>query len=80
MKVLKNILSIIFIVYTAVMMVVYLGVIYEKIAHPHHRSRGLDFTQLVLWGLLGLFFLFVDIILVKRLVRQIKAKYSGPKP
>ncbi|GEO06993.1 hypothetical protein AAE02nite_46570 [Adhaeribacter aerolatus] len=72
MKTLKNILSVIFIVYTGLLIIVYFGSLYEKIVRPEYKN--LDFEGFFLLGLVVLFLLFIDVILVKRLIMRIKSK------
>ncbi|RDC63419.1 hypothetical protein AHMF7616_02022 [Adhaeribacter pallidiroseus] len=77
MKVVKYVLSIIFLLYTGVLIVMYIGMLYLKIDKPEMKNLNLE--GFFLSGLFAAFLVFLDYLLIKWLYRNLSGnKASNP--
>lgn len=75
MKVIKYVLSIIFLLYTGILIVAYFGMLYQKIDRPDFKN--LNFEGFFFLGLLAIFLIFLDYLLIKWLYKSLRGGKSA---
>lgn len=74
MKAAKYILSVIFLLFSGLLIFAYFGLLYDKITRP--QFKNLDFDSFFLIGLFVLLLIFINYLLIKWLFKNIRKKIT----
>jgi hypothetical protein len=59
-----------FLIWTGLLVIIYFGLLWEKIVRPQYKN--MNTKQAIYFGLLALVFIVLDILIVRRFVKQLR--------
>jgi hypothetical protein len=59
-----------FLIWTGLLVIIYFGLLWDKIVRPQYKN--MNTKEAIYFGLLALVFIALDILIVRRFVRQLK--------